>query len=262
MVAPTPAQPRKPTPSPASLPPLSALDPIRFAGPVELGSTVRFGASVAAGLHARQLRVSEAFTLHDSRGIPFRASVKDLSDDRGAALIYEQMQLPPESPLELTLICAVLARQRMTVVMQKATEIGCNRIYPALSEHSVPVGGLEHEKAHAWPNQVVRAVRQCRRARVPETAPAAPLVEVLARPAWSQADLRVFLDDTGESGVIPDTAGSCVLAVGPEGGWSAEERELLLERGAIPWRLSGRILRAETAVLAGLVLLQARFGDF
>ena len=52
-----------------------------------------------------------------------------------------------------------------------------------------------------------------------------------------------------------------VLAVGPEGGWSDEERAMLVTRGAVPLQLGGRVLRAETAVFAGLTLLQHAFGD-
>ncbi|RYG67339.1 RsmE family RNA methyltransferase, partial [bacterium] len=52
-----------------------------------------------------------------------------------------------------------------------------------------------------------------------------------------------------------------VLFVGPEGGFSDDERAILLERGALPLRLGNRVLRAETAVFAGLTVLQHRLGD-
>ena len=71
----------------------------------------------------------------------------------GQALVYERMFQSPESPLRLSLCCAVLARQRMIFVSQKATELGIERFQPVLTERSVPPEGLEHEKSHAWPGQ-------------------------------------------------------------------------------------------------------------
>jgi len=176
--------------------------------------------------------------------------------------VYERMPLPPESPLELALVCAVLARQRMMLVAQKATELGVTRILPVFTERSVGPEGLEHEKAHAWPNQVARAVKQCRRATVPELCPASPLAEALASDAWGAAEARFLLDDRAPAGVALERGplGVC-LAVGPEGGWTDTERAALADAGARPLVFGGRILRAETAVLAGLVLLQHRLGD-
>jgi len=55
---------------------------------------------------------------------------------------YERMERSPEASIDITLACAVLARQRMQFVMQKATELGAARIVPLITEHSVQVGGV------------------------------------------------------------------------------------------------------------------------
>ncbi|MFT5358600.1 MAG: 16S rRNA (uracil1498-N3)-methyltransferase, partial [Polyangiales bacterium] len=185
----------------------------------------------------------------------------------GTARVYEQMTESTESPAHITLLCAVLNRQRMMVVMQKATELGVARIIPVLSERSVPRDGLEHQKASAWPKQVLRAARQCRRASLPEVWDAIELSKAVDEPCFTKADKRFYLDN--ESSAVrtlspsPDSSETSVaFAVGPEGGWTDGERSLLAERGALALNLGARVLRAETAVLVGLTLLQQAYGDF
>lgn len=249
-------------------PPLNA--PIRHAGKLAESERIALDAFQVRALRHRDIKEKEAFTLIDRDGDFFRASLKLMKKDRGEALVYERMSASTESPADITLLCAVLARQRMLVVIQKATELGVNRIVPVLSEHSVPRDGLAHQKAHAWPKQALRAARQCRRASLPEVREAIELAAILEDDCVTEADLGVYLDDrtsnrraleqapTGTNGARP----RIVFAVGPEGGWSDKERTMLESRGALPLRLGGRVLRAETAVFAGLTLLQHAYGDF
>ena len=93
-----------------------------------------------------------------------------------------------------------------------------------------------------------------------------PLEGALAAPFWKAARARFVLDDRaappGPDPLAPSTtSGDYVLAVGPEGGWSETERARLDAAGAIALAFGGRVLRAETAVFAGLAILQHRLGD-
>ena len=233
------------------------------------GQQVELDAFQARALRHRDINEKEAFTIVDREGNFFRASLKMMNKSGGKALVYERMAGSTESPAEITLLCAVLARQRMLVVVQKATELGVARIVPVLSERSVPRDGLDHQKAHAWPKQALRAARQCRRASLPEVREAIELSSILEDACFTEADLRVYLDDRTSTPRMRDDASPgnkraarrIVFAVGPEGGWSDEERSMLETRGALPLRLGGRVLRAETAVFAGLTLLQHAYGD-
>jgi 16S rRNA (uracil1498-N3)-methyltransferase len=220
-----------------------------------------FDGALARRLVRRDVNPKEAFTVRDDTGAYFRAALKELGKDGGVAIPYERMPRSPESVVEITLACAVLARQRMIFVVQKATELGVARIVPLFTECAVPPHGLEHEKAHAWPGQVVRAARQCRRSSLPELLAPMPLDVFLASPT-AGADLSLFLDDRSRGTPAPTvTPRQIILFVGPEGGFSDAERENLEDR-AFPWVLGGRILRAETAVLAGLTAVQLAWGDF
>jgi 16S rRNA (uracil1498-N3)-methyltransferase len=241
--------------------------PIRVPKALEVGMELDLDAGATKSLRFRAVNAKEAFTLRDASGRYFRASVLEVGAEKARVAVYEAMPASPESAARITLVCAVLARQRMLTVAQKATELGVARIVPVFSAHSVGPSGLEHEKAHAWPGQILRAARQCRRASVPELRPAAPLAKVLADPLWEGADRCYLLDDRVEPGADPFGAREgappveIVLAVGPEGGWSDDERALLVARGAAPLRLGGRVLRAETAVFVGLTAVQFALGD-
>ena len=245
--------------------------PIVVPSPLAAGERFVLDAAGVRALMVREVNVKEAFTVCDGRGAFFRASLLACTATRAEAVAYEPMPASPESPARITLACAVLARQRMMIVMQKATELGVASVAPVFTERSVGPEGLAHEKAHAWPGQVVRAMRQCRRASVPVVAPSQPFAAFLKSPAWRDAGARFYLDDRapahGGSLALPPRATHAapldvVLAVGPEGGFTDAERARLGEqRGVAPLALGGRVLRAETAVIVGLTLLQHHLGD-
>lgn len=239
----------------------AAGDPPLEVPTISLGAAFAFDAEFARRLARREVNVREAFTVRDAAGGSFRASLKELGAGGGKAVAYERMPRSPEPSIELTLACAVLARQRMIFVAQKATELGVSRIVPLLTEYSVPSGGLEHEKAFAWPGQIVRATKQCRRGSLPDLLPPTLLDAFLDSPDVAGAQLCLFLDDV--AGPRPEPKGEArriTLLVGPEGGFSPAERAKL-EGKAAPWMLSGRILRAETAVLVGLTAVHLAWGD-
>ncbi|CAN5254366.1 16S rRNA (uracil(1498)-N(3))-methyltransferase [soil metagenome] len=237
--------------------------PIRIETRAEIDAPVALGPLEMQKLAFREVNVKEAFTLVDGSGAYFRASLKEASDEGGRAVVYEKMNGSPESRAKITLVCAVLSRQRMLVVVQKATELGCVRIVPVQTDHSVKPADLEREKPWAWAGQAIKACKQCRRASVPAVQQITPLASALAAPFWTSATERFWLDDHTKSEDPflgqPDE-GSYVLAVGPEGGWSDRERALF-EKSARAVPLGTRVVRAETAVFVGLSVLQHRLGD-
>lgn len=257
---------------PASPPKPHRLEAGRFSAPgdeplaIPLTLTIdepfRFDRGLQKRLRMREVNAKEAFTVRDASGVYFRASVQEYDGRGGRAIPYERMTRSPESTIDLTLACAMLARQRMHWVMQKATELGVRRIVPLLTDHSVQPEAVEHEQAHAWAGHIARAARQCRRSSLPHLLAPATLEAALASPLFVAADVRLFLDDRSDSQPArPPAPRRIVLLVGPEGGFSDAERQQLA-RHAQPWILGGRVLRAETAVLVGLTAVQMIWGDF
>jgi 16S rRNA (uracil1498-N3)-methyltransferase len=237
-------------------------EPMAIASRLTLHEPFRIERALVKRLERREVNPKEAFTIRDGSDGYFRASLKELNADGGWALPYERMERSPEPTIDITLGCSVLARQRMIFVMQKATELGVMRIVPLLTDHSVPAEGLEHERANAWPAQVIRAAKQCRRGSLPEVLPPTPLDSFFASAGFSAADVCMVLDDHSAPVPAPtDRPQRIVLLVGPEGGFSDAERSRLSGK-AHPWVLGGRILRAETAVIVGLTAVQMTWGDF
>ncbi|MGE5611545.1 MAG: RsmE family RNA methyltransferase [Bacillota bacterium] len=237
-------------------------EPLAIASRLTLQEPFRIGRALVKRLQRREVNPKEAFTIRDESGTYFRAAFKESDTNGGLALPYERMERSPEPTIDITLACAVLARQRMHFVVQKATELGVMRIVPLLTDYSVPLEGLEHEQSHAWPGHIARAAKQCRRGSLPQVLPPTPLDSFLASPVFTTADLCLFLDDRSEPAPVP--AGPpqrIVLLVGPEGGFSDAERAKLTGK-ARPWVLGGRVLRAETAVLVGLTAVHMTWGDF
>lgn len=256
-----------PTSGPANPPPTGRSDaagdePLTIAATLTLDAPFRFDRGLAKRLVLREVNAKEAFTLRDASGTYFRASVKDYDAKGGLAVAYEQLVRSPESTVDITLACAVLARQRMHTVVQKATELGVRRIVPLLTAHSVPADAVAHEQAHAWPGHVLRAAKQCRRSSLPHLLPPATLDAFLGSALFASIDLRLYLDDRSDpSTATAEQPRRIVLVVGPEGGFSDAERRQLAAH-ARPWVLGGRVLRAETAVLVGLTAAQMTWGDF
>lgn len=243
--------------------------PIRHPAALSLGQKITLDAGMLRSINFREINESEAFTLMDSTGAFFRASLLQLNESNAKAVVYEKMLLGTESPVAVTLVCAVLSRQRMLMVCQKATELGVTRIVPVWSEYAVPRSEIEFEKPWAWPGQCLKAARQCRRASVPEILDTHTLHDATKMKWWVEAQVKLALDDRADGKALAaasDTEGApqvqeIILAVGPEGGWSDTERKILSRSGASMVMLGGRILRAETAVWTGLTIVQNRWGD-
>jgi RsmE family RNA methyltransferase len=138
-------------------------EPLAVAAALTLNEPFRFDRGLAKRLRMRDLNATEAFTVRDGSGAYFRASVQEYDGKGGRAVPYERMSRSPEPTVDLTLACAVLGRQRMHTVVQKATELGVRRIVPLLTDHAVRPEAVAHEQAHAWPGHVARAAKQCRR---------------------------------------------------------------------------------------------------
>ena len=259
----TPPQPPAPAAGRSDAP---GDEPLAVASALTLNEPFRFDRGLAKRMRMREINAKEAFTVRDASGAYFRASLAAYDEKGGQAVAYERMSRSPEPTVDLTLACAVLARQRMHPVVQKATELGVRRIVPLLTQHSVPPDAVAHEQAHAWPGHVARAARQCRRSSLPHLLAPTPLDAFLASPLLAATDLRLFLDDRSDP--VPDPSSTpatpprrIVLLVGPEGGFSDAERQRLAAR-ARPWVLGGRVLRAETAVVVGLTAVHTTWGDF
>ncbi|KRD30150.1 MULTISPECIES: 16S rRNA (uracil(1498)-N(3))-methyltransferase [unclassified Lysobacter] len=215
---------------------------------------------------ARVLRlgVGDACVLFNGDGHDYPARIVALGKRELRVAIDAAMPVERESPLRLVLLQGIARGEKMDLILQKATELGVAEVRPLWSQRSeVKLDEARAEKRLAhWRSVVASACEQSGRARVPEVA--APLSLSAALAALPAGGLRLILDPEGElafSTLSVDADAAVHLAIGPEGGWSPLDREQLRAAGFLGLRLGPRILRTETAGLAAIAALQARFGD-
>jgi 16S rRNA (uracil1498-N3)-methyltransferase len=189
--------------------------------------------------------------------------VLDAAGKRGAALRIETQTRPQEGGCDLHYLFAPLKRARLDYMVQKAVEIGAARLAPVMTRHTQ----AERVNVARMRANAVEAAEQCGVLRLPEIAEPAPLAGALT--ALAPERLLIFCDEDAPLAdpvaALGAAAGATALAVliGPEGGFAAEERDMLLaRRNIVRLALGPRILRADTAAVAALALAQAVLGDW
>ncbi|MBB4124067.1 16S rRNA (uracil(1498)-N(3))-methyltransferase [Martelella radicis] len=172
-------------------------------------------------------------------------------------------QTRPQPPLpDLTYLFAPLKVGRMDYMVQKAVEMGAGRIQPVMTQHVQGKPG----KSDRLAANIIEAAEQCGVLAVPELLEPVKLADLLE--GW-EADRRLIFCDEADEDQNPVTALQRVtekklaLLIGPEGGFSDEERAMLRSRPFVtPIPLGPRILRADTAAVAALTVIQATIGDW
>jgi 16S rRNA (uracil1498-N3)-methyltransferase len=171
---------------------------------------------------------------------------------------------PQDRLRELSYVFAPLKHARLDYMVQKAVEMGASSLQPVLTRFT-QVSRVNRERMRA---NVIEAAEQCGILSVAEVAEPLPLERYLA--AREPRRLLVFCDETADAidplrtlaGEQFATAGIDVL-IGPEGGFAEEERQSLLRQPrSLRLSLGPRILRADTAAVAALALVQAALGDW
>ena len=220
----------------------------------------------AAGHLLRTLRlgVGDACVLFNGDGRDYACRVVAAGKRGGEVEVVSAAAVDNESALRIVLLQGVARGEKMDWILQKATELGVAGFVPVNSERTevrLDEARAGKRLAH-WQGVVASACAQSGRAVVPPVAAPVALAGALASlPADA---VRFTLDPAAESAVrgldAPGTR-SVVVAIGPEGGWSPRDRDLLAAAGFEGLRLGPRILRTETAGIAAISALQAAFGD-
>lgn len=203
----------------------------------------------------------DAVLLFNGRDGEWAASIASLRKDRCS--LRPERQTRPQEPLPASrLLVAAVKRDAMDWMAEKATELGIGLIQPVLTRRSI----TDRVNTARLASIAQEAAEQCGRLTLPGVAPAAPLHAVLD--AWDATPLLVG-DERRESPPLVEAArslpegGGWAWLVGPEGGFERAELDDLRRRAFVSTvTLGPRILRAETAAVAGLAVLQALAGDW
>jgi len=216
-----------------------------------------------------RLKMGDVVSLFDGRGSEHEAAITELSEGIITVEIGAKKRacLPD---LKVTLAQSLPKGSKMDFIIQKSTELGVDRIIPFMSSRSIP--RLSERKAverrKRWERIAVEACRQCGRARIPEIRSIVTFEEMLEAKEEESLGILLWEDETerGIKELLRDKrygdSGDFFVIVGPEGGFSREEAERAIARDFISASLGSLILRAETAPLAILTILQYEKGSF
>lgn len=232
--------------------------------PLTPGATVELPEAVAHhALTVLKVGAGETVILFDGQGGEWQAVLQP-AGKRPLARLVACSDPVRESSLQVTLVQALPAADKMDWIMQKAVELGVSRIQPVSARRSVvKLSGPRAERRLAhWQGVAVAACEQSGRTRVPEVLPLLDLPRYLAL-ASEDASLRLIAAPAATLHLqqLPPPKTSVDLLIGPEGGF--EDDELLAARAAgfQAIHLGPRVLRTETAGLAALAAMQALWGD-
>jgi 16S rRNA (uracil1498-N3)-methyltransferase len=199
--------------------------------------------------HVLRLQAGSDVALFNGRDGEWRATIA--SSRKGAVSVAVETQLRPQAAsADLWLAFAPLKRDATDLVIRQATELGVSALLPVLAERS----NTARINAERWAAITREAAEQCERLDLPELRQPVRLLDLLA--AWPATRLLAAGIERGGPQPVPRAAGG--LLIGPEGGFAPAELAALRAAPFVaPLCLGPRVLRAETAVAAGLALLQA-----
>jgi len=209
---------------------------------------------------SRVLRVvaGQKFEISDNRNV-YLAEVESARRDLVSFAIVEQMEAP-QPAVRTTLLASLIKFEHFEWMIEKATELGVERVIPVASERSEKgLSAAAQKRVSRWRRIARESSEQSRRARLPDVESPVVLTSALRY----EADYRYVLEEEQASPilcVVPATRNAvdqvAVLA-GPEGGWTERERAEIAAAGWTAVSLGPQILRAETAAIAGLSIVNA-----
>jgi len=211
-----------------------------------------------------RLGPGDEVTVFDGVGNEYRTELAE-DDESGMYLAIQEGTRPErESPLQITLGQALLKGERMKFVIQKATELGAARLIPLVTSRTIPLveGERESLRIERWQRIAQEAAKQSGRTMVPEIEAIHELAAFLSQAAGA----RIMLWE-GEPAPLRevvkgiDAQAGITLLIGPEGGFAEEEVTAAQAHGFLVAGLGQRVLRAETATLSVLTIIQHLFGD-
>ena len=205
-----------------------------------------------------RLKLGDDLLIFNGRDGEWRATIAEVLK-KGVVLRAEEQVRPQTLGPDLDLIVAVVKKSRVETIVEKAAELGARRVRLTVTQRT----NVEHVRLDRLDAIAIEAAEQTGRLDVPTIDDPQKLGAILD--GWDASRSLMFCDETGGAPVASAITGSgpWAILIGPEGGFSSEERDRLR---ALPFTtavsLGPRILRADTAAIAAMTLWQAAVGDW
>lgn len=234
------------------------------AGAARPGDVVRLtGAEAHHASAVRRIRVGEEVTVGDGRGLWLTGAVASVAPKEVLVEVAARQEHPAPSP-RTVLVQALAKGDRDELAVQAATELGVDAIVPWQASRSISRwdGAKVAKGVTRWESIAREAAKQAHRPWLPEVAPPATTRELVARAASGRMLVLEPTASAALSGVDLDAADASdvLLVVGPEGGISPDELDMLQSGGATLVRLGETVLRTSTAGPAALALVNRALG--
>jgi 16S rRNA (uracil1498-N3)-methyltransferase len=229
---------------------------------LEPGATVALGKDQAHYLrNVLRLKQGDNLLLFNGRDGEWWAELGEAGKKEAQVRLDHQIR-PQEDGPDLHYLFAPLKRARLDYMVQKATELGASALRPVITRHTM----TERVKSERLIANAIEAAEQCGILRVPEVMEPEKLAKLLDR--WDEGRRLIFADEQAPH-VSPLEAlktlapGPLGVLIGPEGGFEREERAALVAKPfVLPISLGPRVMRADTAAVAALALVNAALGDW
>jgi 16S rRNA (uracil1498-N3)-methyltransferase len=201
----------------------------------------------------------------DGEGGAYEGRVEETRKDRIRVRILGRRSADTESTLNFGLAQAMIRNEKMKWILQKATELGVTDIRPFYTPRSVVLSGKDSDKWLERSRRIlVEALKQCGRLELPRLSPPVDFHTLMSEVSATRRGILLWEKPCTPfkevlDGVPPGS--DIMLVVGPEGGFDNEEVAAAVGMGLAAAHLGSRVLRAETAALAAMAVIQYRFGD-
>ncbi len=223
--------------------------------------------SVVNHRHAVQvlrLKIGDSLILFNGRGGEYEAKIIATDKRKSKVLIESYDRINRESTLEITLAIANIKSDKMDFAIQKAIELGVTTIQPMYTQRSVirlKSNRIEKKMQH-WQGVLVAACEQSGRTVIPKLNEPCGLEEVLGSCLQGVCIAMLPKASTKINDLkLENDNKKITLLIGPEGGFSPEEERMMIANSVQSVNFGKRILRAETAVVAGITACQLQWGD-
>lgn len=240
----------------------------RFYCPQPLPAQGAFNLPADAAHHASRvlrLREGDDVQLFDGAGRECHGVITEIAGKQVTVGDILQVETNRESPLKIVLAQALCSSEKMDWVIQKATELGAAEIQPLATERSVARLSAERaaKRTEHWQQVAISACEQCGRNVLPLIHPPMEISDWLQYMLDSATSKYILLPQGAQALQAQEKPqNGAVLLIGAEGGFTQAESDNALRCGFTPVRLGARVMRTETAAVAGLAVLQTLWGDF
>ena len=223
--------------------------------------------SLPEALHRHAIQVlrgklGDLLILFNGKGGEYLATFSEVEKRKSTVSITSYDPIDRESPLDTRLVLALIKSDKFDFALQKAVEMGVSSIQPVIAARSVmnlKANRLDKKMQH-WQGVIHSACEQSGRTRIPELLPTISFSEYLVADN-GRMNLAMLPEATQYLSELAPSTQPISLLVGPEGGFHDDEVTLMEEQKVQTVKFGPRILRAETAVIAGLALCQNHWGD-